>query len=396
MKWQEYKQLVHNTREVIVFPFFLDSLKGASGNGLDIGCASADLTCYLAKALQLQIVGVDRDIPKVVHDSCSTQSVHLVEADLERNGILEAGVDFDFAFSNCCLCHLTDEVLVDTLLDLHNSLKANGSFVFLVPSVEWAREMYRDIAHVASGITAQARFGGRQHFRTPAWYVSALERAGFQDVTFRQVAIPADERLERRYLDKVGAPLFSAFFAKAREGFRDSDEARKAFDVAHENRKLEIQLFWQRSLFFWGFVAAALIGYTSAMKEKSHLTIVFALFGFVCSVVWSQGNRGSKYWQEYWEKKVNFYQHFSTGNIFYDRKPTAPGFWQTFEGRRVSVSKLTMALSDFTVLLWLLLCIRELIDSSAIEEYRSPINVILVLGTLLYCLFFLGKSKSED
>lgn len=396
LKWEDYKPLVQASREVIVYPYLARSLHGQSGICLDVGCGSGDLTCFLANATKLQIIGIDRDIPSSAHEQCAKSSVHLVKGTLEKNGILEVGVTFDCAYSNCCFCHLSDEVFVEVLVDLYNSIRNGGRLVFLVPSIEWAREMYSDIEYVASGITAAPRYGGRQHFRSSAWYMSALARAGFKDVRCEQVLIPDDERLEARYRERHGLPLLTAFYATRDGGVGNSEAIMKAFDIAHENRKLEIQLFWQRSLFFWGFVAAALFGYVGALNEHSHLTVIFALFGLVCSIVWSQGNRGSKYWQEYWEKKVNFYQHHATGNIFYDRKPTNPSFWQVFEGRRISVSKLTMALSDFTVFLWLLLCVGALVDPVILKNQQGRIAPILLLATLGYCLYFLRKSKSED
>src|SRR5579862_2464549 len=82
-------------------------------------------------------------------------------------------------------------------------------------------------------------------------------------------------------------------------------DAAKYFDVAADVRKFEIGLFWQRSLFFWGFIAAAFVGYVAIPKatgEQPRLGV--ACFGLVCSVAWTLLNRGSKYWQESWEKKV--------------------------------------------------------------------------------------------
>lgn len=396
MNWEEYKPLAQTSRELIVFPFFTDALREESGVWLDVGCGTGDLTCHVAEANGLQVIGVDKDVSTHSQNDCSARSVHLVRGDLLKNGIAETGVIFDGAYSNCCFCHLDDDGLVEVLVDIYNSLKVAGDLVFLVPSVEWAREMYSDILHEKSGITAIPRYGDRQYFRIPAWYVSALHKAGFELARSEQVLIPDNPALDPRYRSKSGTPLFTAFFATRGEAPSANEALKKAFDIAHDNRKLEIQLFWQRSLFFWGFVAAALAGYMASLKDKSPLTIVFALFGLVCSVVWSQGNRGSKYWQEYWEKKVNFFQHHTTGNIFYDRKPTAPSFWEVFEGRRVSVSKLTMALSDFTVFLWSCLCVGAVVDPEIIRDQLEWLSTALVLVTLFYCLFFLRKSKSED
>jgi SAM-dependent methyltransferase len=396
VNWEEYKRLAQTSRELIVFPFFTDALCEESGVWLDVGCGTGDLTCHVAETNGLQVIGVDKAVSKRSQEECSARSVHLVKGDLLKNGIAETGVIFDGAYSNCCFCHLGDDEFMEVLVDIYNCLKVTGDLVFLVPSIEWAREMYSDISHEKSGITAIPRYGDRQHFRIPAWYVSALLKAGFELARFEQVLIPDNPALDARYRSKSGTPLFTAFFATRGEAPSTNEAAKKAFDIAHDNRKLEIQLFWQRSLFFWGFVAAALVGYMASFKDKSPFTIVFALFGLVCSVVWSQGNRGSKYWQEYWEKKVNFFQHHVTGNIFYDRKPTSPGFWEMFEGRRVSVSKLTMALSDFTVFLWACLCVGAVIKPEIIKAQQGWLSTALVLATLFYCLFFLRKSKSED
>ena len=72
----------------------------------------------------------------------------------------------------------------------------------------------------------------------------------------------------------------------------------KKYDVALVTRNFEIELFWKRSLFFWGGIASAFVGYATLVKDKPSLAILIACFGFVCSVAWSLVNRGSKYWQE--------------------------------------------------------------------------------------------------
>ena len=41
----------------------------------------------------------------------------------------------------------------------------------------------------------------------------------------------------------------------------------KALEMAADVRKFEIGLFWQRSLVFWGFIAAAFVAYAALAKE---------------------------------------------------------------------------------------------------------------------------------
>ena len=52
----------------------------------------------------------------------------------------------------------------------------------------------------------------------------------------------------------------------------------KRFDVSIQIRNLEIDLFWKRSLFFWGFIAAAFGGYAALRNSQSDLAIVVACF----------------------------------------------------------------------------------------------------------------------
>ncbi len=396
MDWEEHKQLAESSRQIIVLPWLRNAMSTAAGPCIDIGCGTADITSYLVAELGLPIVGIDRSISESIRQERESSRLHLVAADITKNGILETGVNYNSAFSNCCFCHLDDEQFVTAIADLFNTTKACAKFAFLVPSISWARALYSDIKYTASGISAVPRSGSTQYFRTPEWYMSTLERAGFGQVTHEELLVPQDERLAERYLSRAGDPIFSAFTAFRVEVAPDSIVRVKAFDIAHENRRLEIQLFWQRSLFFWGFVAASLVGYAQTIKDHSHYSAIFAFFGLVCSIIWSRGNRGSKYWQEYWEKKVNFFQHFATGNIFFDRKPTTPGFFDVFEGRRASVSKLTMALSDYSIGVWALLCLLTFTEKPFLDAHWRAAAEVIAICTLLFCLFFLRSAKSED
>jgi len=138
----------------------------------------------------------------------------------------------------------------------------------------------------------------------------------------------------------------------------------KSFDQAADVRKFEIGLFWQRSIFFWGFIAAAFIGYADLAKGEetnSDLMITIACFGLVCSVAWTLLNRGSKYWQEAWEQKVERTEKkVLSERLYFNEEPVEieKGWW--LRARRYSVSKLVIALSDFTALVWLFLILKTL------------------------------------
>jgi hypothetical protein len=129
------------------------------------------------------------------------------------------------------------------------------------------------------------------------------------------------------------------------------------FDVAVQTRNLEIELFWKRSLFFWGFISAAFIGY--AALRQSEVRTLLACFGLVCSFAWTLVNRGSKYWQEAWEAKVERFEFPVTGVLFAEEEAAQShkGCW--LSGRKYSVSKLAIALSDYVCCLWLVIVVSE-------------------------------------
>jgi hypothetical protein len=88
----------------------------------------------------------------------------------------------------------------------------------------------------------------------------------------------------------------------------DSDQIDlELLKLAADARELEIKNFWQRSLFFWGFIAATAFAYGDVAKWSDHsrfLESLLAHFGLFSSFCWCYVNKGSKYWYESWERKL--------------------------------------------------------------------------------------------
>lgn len=131
--------------------------------------------------------------------------------------------------------------------------------------------------------------------------------------------------------------------------------AQRRLDMALDARRFEIGLFWQRSLFFWGFNAAALVASgTAATSGRPEFSMLIRCFGFICALVWALANRGSKYWHEAWEAKVHREELNVVGPLYSQAEPLdRKGFW--LSARRYSVSRLAMALADYMVFVWLVL-----------------------------------------
>lgn len=176
----------------------------------------------------------------------------------------------------------------------------------------------------------------------------------------------------------------------------------KAYETAVETRKLEIELFWSRSLFFWGFIASAFVAYATLREYGSDVSVVVACFGLVCSIAWSLGNRGGKFWQESWETKVERIEPSVTGAMFADpeSEQTHKNVW--LRGRRFSVSKLAIALSDYTIILWLAVIVWEsmrLYVRASIVACAKPWAIgAFILFSVLYgaSLLIAGRSTKRS
>ena len=174
----------------------------------------------------------------------------------------------------------------------------------------------------------------------------------------------------------------------------------KAYETAVETRKLEIELFWSRSLFFWGFIASAFIAYATLRRYSSDISVVVACFGFVCSVAWSLGNRGGKFWQESWEIKVERIEPSVTGAMFAEPEEVQKhkNFW--LRGRRFSVSKLAIALSDYTIILWLAVIVWELIrlfGAPSLVACAKPLSIVAFISfSAIYGASLLVAGRSTE
>ncbi len=193
---------------------------------------------------------------------------------------------------------------------------------------------------------------------------------------------------------------------------------KEKFKVSLETRNFEIELFWKRSLFFWGFIASAFLAFASLEKDNSNYAIVIANFGMVCSFAWTLANRGSKFWIDNWEDKLFYYENYFEKGLFAKPIGTEDKCFPYYK-KRFSVSKLAIALSDFTFSIWLGIVIIKTLKSFSIIKILNILNsfsnikivngLLLIFSTLstnglllifsilfiIYMLFFCkGKNKN--
>lgn len=182
------------------------------------------------------------------------------------------------------------------------------------------------------------------------------------------------------------------------------ERAQTALELALDIRKFEIELYWKRATYFWTFIGAAFGGYALVYArasgnnyDNSWLLLVFSCLGFLFSIAWYLVNRGSKFWQNNWERHVDLLEDQVVGSLYKiiaqgedSKNPlTAAG--------KYSVSKINQILSVFISLFWILLIFKSLLPiSCSLEPNCFKIGVLVGTVIACFCLFYFGKSETTD
>jgi hypothetical protein len=153
------------------------------------------------------------------------------------------------------------------------------------------------------------------------------------------------------------------------ETLDDKSKARKALDLALDIRKFEIGLYWQRAAYFWALIAAAFAGYfailgSDKLDDKNYLAYIVSCIGIAFTWAWYVVNRGSKYWQENWENHVDMLEDEIVGPLYktiLHRPSNRPFMEKHILGpRAISVSKVNLLVSIFTLFIWMALIAHSL------------------------------------
>jgi hypothetical protein len=140
----------------------------------------------------------------------------------------------------------------------------------------------------------------------------------------------------------------------------------KVLNVALDVRKFEIELYWKRTTYFWTLITATFAGYfvlkNAAPKHPGSIFMITCI-GLVLSLSWYLANRGSKYWQENWERHVDVLEGEFIGPLY---KTTLShgqfGLARLLDGFPFSVSKINQLVSLYITLIWLGLTIQSLMS----------------------------------
>jgi hypothetical protein len=200
---------------------------------------------------------------------------------------------------------------------------------------------------------------------------------------------------------------------------------REALKQALDIRKFEIDLYWKRATYFWGFLIVIFAGYFAVLgseimvTSKLNMQLIISCIGFLFSVGWFLVNKGSKYWQNNWEKHVDKLENEIMGPLyktFLVQKKEKKKIAFITEASNFSVSKINQILSFYLLTIWgtlsifnfviiinnYLLLLEKDLDKVIIpdlpsEFFNIPIQPIIFFLITLIFLFIIaieGKAKN--
>ncbi len=147
----------------------------------------------------------------------------------------------------------------------------------------------------------------------------------------------------------------------------DKNNLRHILEVAKDVRKFEIELYWKRAAYFWAFVSVFFIGYYQTLpetkfngnflQEKLLINCAIIIGGYIFSLGWFFVNKGSKFWQENWEKHIDMLENELGEPLYSIIMHNKNRCFSIKKSYPYSVSKVNQILSFMIVFGWALLII---------------------------------------
>lgn len=187
------------------------------------------------------------------------------------------------------------------------------------------------------------------------------------------------------------------------------EQRKRALEKALDIRKFEIELYWKRAGYFWTFIALTFTSYFLILTSKdlsetnkSEFGLLLAALGVFLSVCWYLVNKGSKYWQENWEKHVDLLEDEQIGPLYKTTIKYKARWWTFFNPtspQKYSVGKINQTLSFAVVLIWTFIFINQLSNIFGWNEPCKYFNELIIIFSLIFLLGLVtwkGRSSSKN
>jgi hypothetical protein len=185
----------------------------------------------------------------------------------------------------------------------------------------------------------------------------------------------------------------------------DKTKMREAYTRTWKNRDFEIDKFWTRSAYFWGFIAAIFAGYTAVMTSEfgqearaMNLDVYLITLGLLFSIAWLLVIKGSKQWQQNWEAHIDRLEDKITGPLYKTVHRTDKTFY--------SVSNVNKAMAWIVLVTWIVLYLHWFFKVIVVPYITMPDDklayfvkvlgfIVSIAGILASWIFLLPGTLSD-
>lgn len=168
----------------------------------------------------------------------------------------------------------------------------------------------------------------------------------------------------------------------------DNKKIKYAYERAWANRDFEINKFWTRAAYFWGFIVLIFGAYFKTLdsKENIFLQLVIICLGIIFSIAWHYVIRGSKRWQENWEKHIDMLEDFISGPLY-----KTIYYKNTF----YSVSKINEILSVVIIIVWIALLSNYCWTEKILKQLDFKLTSIFIMTIIFSIVIIFGYSQKK-
>ena len=192
-------------------------------------------------------------------------------------------------------------------------------------------------------------------------------------------------------------------FSKKKSFIQIETVREKALLHALDIRKFEIDLYWKRATYFWAFIAATFAGYvamkTSTNKPPIETFVLIECLGLGFSVSWYFVNRGSKFWQNNWERHVDMLEDEIIGPLYKTAIDIRTCYFRRLHKEYpFSVSRINQMLSLYIVSVWIFLIAQSVSETYDLNQPFKGFNSILTVAatiTFFVCMMIFGKTEQK-
>lgn len=173
---------------------------------------------------------------------------------------------------------------------------------------------------------------------------------------------------------------------------------KQALARAYELRTFEIEHYWKRATYFWGFQIAifAAFGFiwkdadSKYIKQLSPVILALAILGVLTAYANILSAQGSRFWQRNWELHIDMLEDEFEGKLY-------KTVWIP-KGTSYSVSKINLALGVAFMLFWVFVDVFTSIkfNDELPLSFVQVVFVIIVFLTTLFMKSNLPAREAED